>query len=211
MRGLILKDFYNMLKNIGPTLVTTICVGLLLMVQGNPLLFVIGFAVAGGGICSTCLRMDETAGWTKFELTAPVSRTAVVIEKYLLLLLLTVIGLIIGGAGSYVAGIVTDTLDISKFIMYVSVAFSISLISGSLIIFLLFKFGMIKADFFTVLCYVVPVGIFVAALFVVKKLGLNIMVGSPYVVITYFFPLLALVVGLLTAVATIVIYHKKQF
>ena len=36
MRGLILKDFYNMLKNIGPTLVTTICVGLLLMVQGNP-------------------------------------------------------------------------------------------------------------------------------------------------------------------------------
>lgn len=62
MRGLILKDFYNMLKNIGPTLVTTICVGLLLMVQGNPSLFVIGFAIAGGGVCSTCLRMDETAG-----------------------------------------------------------------------------------------------------------------------------------------------------
>ena len=31
MRGLILKDFYNMLKNIGPTLLTTVCVGLLLM------------------------------------------------------------------------------------------------------------------------------------------------------------------------------------
>lgn len=211
MRGLILKDFYNMLKNIGPTLVTTICVGLLLMVQGNPSLFVIGFAVAGGGVCSTCLRMDETAGWTKFELTAPVSRTTVVVEKYVLLLLLTAIGLIVGGAISYVAGTVTDTLDISQFIMYVSVAFSISLISGSLIIFCLFKFGMIKADFFTVLCYVVPVGIFVAALIVVKKLGLNIMVGSPYMAITYFFPLLALVVGLLTAVATVTVYHKKQF
>ena len=35
MRGLILKDFYNMLKNIGPTLVTTICVGLLLMVKSD--------------------------------------------------------------------------------------------------------------------------------------------------------------------------------
>lgn len=93
MRGLILKDFYNMQKNIGPTMVTTICVGLLLMVQGNPSLFVIGFAIAGGGICSACLRMDETAGWTKFELTAPVSRAAVVIEKYVLLLFLTVIGL----------------------------------------------------------------------------------------------------------------------
>ena len=173
MRGLILKDFYNMLKNIGPTLVTTVCVGLIL--------------------------------------TAPVSRTTVVVEKYVLLLLLTAIGLIVGGAISYVAGTVTDTLDISQFIMYVSVAFSISLISGSLIIFCLFKFGMIKADFFTVLCYVVPVGIFVAALIVVKKLGLNIMVGSPYMAITYFFPLLALVVGLLTAVATVTVYHKKQF
>ena len=116
MRGLILKDFYNMLKNIGPTLVTTVCVGLLLMVQGNPSLFVIGFAVAGGGICSTCLRMDETAGWTKFELTAPVSRTTVVVEKYVLLLLLTAIGLIVGRAISYVAGTVTSTLDISQFL-----------------------------------------------------------------------------------------------
>ena len=195
MRGLILKDFYNMLKNIGPTLVTTICVGLLLMVQGNPSLFVIGFAIAGGGVCSTCLRMDET----------------VVVEKYVLLLLLTITGLIVGGVISYVAGTLTGTLDISKFIMYVSVAFSISLISGSLIIFFLFKFGMIKADFFTVLCYAVPVGIFVAALVVVKKLGLNIMVGSPYMTITYFFPLLALVVSLLTAVATVAVYHKKQF
>lgn len=211
MRGLILKDFYNMFKNIGPTMVTTICVGLLLMVQGNPSLFVIGFALAGGGICSTCLRMDETAGWTKFELTAPVSRTTVVIEKYILLVLFTVIGLIVGGTVSYVAGSVSGTLEFTQFIMYVSVAFSISLISGSLIIFFLFKFGMIKADFFTVLCYAIPVGIFVIALIIAEKFGLDIMIGSSYMVITYFFPLLALVVGVLTAMATVAVYHKKQF
>lgn len=211
MRGLILKDFYNMLKNIGPTLITTVCVGLLLMVKGNPSLFVVGFAIAGGGICSTCLRMDEAARWTKFELTAPISRTTVVIEKYIVLILLTVIGLLFGGAISYVAGALTGTLEISKFIMYVSVAFSISLISGSLIIFCLFKFGMIKADFFTVICYVVPVGIFVLALIVVKKLGLNIMIGSPYTAITYLFPLVALMVSVLTAFVTVIVYSKKQF
>ena len=211
MRGLILKDFYNMLKNIGPTLITTVCVGLLLMVKGNPSLFVVGFAIAGGGICSTCLRMDEASRWTKFELTAPISRTTVVIEKYIVLLLLTVIGLIFGGAISYVAGALTGTLEISKFIMYVSVAFSISLISGSLIIFCLFKFGMIKADFFTVICYVVPVGIFVLALIGVKKLGRNIMIGSPYTAITYLFPLVALMVSVLTAFVTVIVYRKKQF
>lgn len=211
MRGLILKDFYNMQKNIGPTLVTTICVGLLLMIQGNPLLFVIGFAIAGGSICSTCLRMDETAGWTKFELTAPVSRTTVVIEKYILLLFLTIIGLIVGGTVSYVAGIVTGTLDISKFIMYIAVAFSISLISGSLIIFCLFRFGMIRADFFTVICYALPVGVFVVVLAVAKKFGWDITIGSPYSVLTYLFPLVALAAGGLTALVTIGVYRKKQF
>ena len=198
MRGLILKDFYNMQKNIGPTMVTTICVGLLLMVQGNPSLFVIGFAIAGGGICSACLRMDETAGWTKFELTAPVSRAAV-------------IGLIIGGVLSYAAGRAAGTLDASKFALYLSVAFSISIISGSFILFCLFKFGMIKADFFTVICYVVPVGMFVAALAAAKKFGWDIMMGSSYSVITFFFPLAALAVGILTAFAAIAIYRKKQF
>nr|WP_325305106.1 ABC-2 transporter permease [uncultured Dysosmobacter sp.] len=200
-----------MMKNIGPTLVTTTCVGLLLMVQGNPSLFVIGFAVAGGSICSTCLRMDETAGLTKFELTAPVSRTTVVVEKYVLLFLLTVIGLIIGGVVSYVAGTMTGTLEFPKLIMYVSVAFSISLISGSLIIFFLFRFGMIKADFFTVICYAVPVGVFILALVAAKKLGLNIMAGSLYATITYFFPVLAFVVGVLTAIITVSVYRKKQF
>lgn len=211
MRGLILKDFYNMQKNIGPTLVTPICVGLLLMVQGNPSLFVIGFAIAGGGICSTCLRMDENAGWTKFELTAPVSRAAVVIEKYVLLLVLTVLGLIVGGAVSYMAGTVTSTFDSSKFVLYVSVAFSISLISGSFMIFCLFKFGMIKADFFTVICYAVPVGIFVVALAAAKKLGAAILVDSVYSVLTYFFPLAALAVGSVTALAAVRVYRKKQF
>lgn len=211
MRGLILKDLYNMLKNICPTLVTIICVGLLFMVQGNPSLFVMGFAIAGGGICSTCLRMDENAGWTKFELTTPISRTTVVVEKYILLFSLTLIGLFVGGTVSYVAGIVTGTQDISKFIMYVSVAFSISIISGSLIIFCLFKFGMIKADFFTAICYVVPVGVFVVALIAAKKFGWDIMMGSSYSVITYLFPIVALVVGVLTALATISVYRKKQF
>lgn len=210
MRGLILKDFYNMLKNIGPTLITTICVGLLLMVKGNPSLFVIGFAIAGGGLCSTCLRMDETAKWTKFELTAPISRTTVVIEKYIMLFLLTVIGLILGGAVSYIAGIATGTLELSKFVMYLSAAFSISIISGSLIIFCLFRFGMIKSDFFTVICYVVPVGIFVLVLILVKKLGLNSMTGSLYTAITYLFPLIALIIGGLTAMATVIVYRKKQ-
>lgn len=211
MRGLIVKDFYNMGKHIGPTLVTAGCVGLLLMVQGSPALFVIGFAIAGGGLCSTCLRMDEAAGWTRFELTAPVGRAAVVLEKYLLLFLLTAAGLVVGGAVSGVAAAVTGTLDFTALLLYSSVAFSISVISGSLILFFLFRFGMMKADFFTVLCYAVPAGLFVAALAAAKAFGFEVRTGPLCTGITCLFPLIALAAAALTAAASVAVYRKKQF
>lgn len=211
MQGLMLKDFFNLKKNIGPTLVTTICVGLLLMVQGNPSMFVVGITLAGGSICSSCLKMDETAEWGKFELTTPVSRLTVVLEKYILLFIFTLISCIVGGAISYIAGNVTGTFEIDFFLMYVAVGFSLGIISGSLIIFCLFRFGLIKADFFTTICYLVPVGIFVGALVVLKKTGYDIMAGLPYLYLTYILPLVALIISVLMAILSIIVYRKKQF
>lgn len=211
MQGLMLKDFFNLKKNIGATLVTAICVGLLLMVQGNPSMFVVGITLAGGSICSSCLRMDEAAGWEKFELTAPISRVAVVLEKYIMLYVFTLISLVFGGLVSYIAGTVTGTFEFDKFLMYAAIGFSIGIISGSLIIFCLFRFGSIKADFFTTICYLIPVGIFVGGVVILEKTGHDIMTGFPYLYMTYLLPLVALAIsGLMTLLSTIV-YRKKQF
>lgn len=211
MQGLILKDLFNLKKSIGPTLVTTICVGLLLMVQGNPSMFVVGITLAGGSICSTCLKMDEAAQWGKFELTAPVSRLTVVLEKYLLLFVFTLISLFVGGTISYIAGNITGTFEVSNFFVYVAVGFSLGIISGSLIIFFLFRFGLIRADFFTTICYLIPVGIFVGILVVLDKIGYDIMGGLPYLYLTCIFPIIALIISALMAVLSIVVYRKKQF
>lgn len=211
MRGLILKDFYNMLKNIGPTLITTICVGLLLMIQGNPSMFVIGITLAGGSICSSCLKMDETVEWGKFELTTPISRLTVVLEKYILLFVFTLISLFVGGAISYIAGNIVGTFEIGNFLVYVAVGFSLGIISGSFIIFCLFRFGLIRADFFTTICYLIPVGIFVGVLVVLEKTGYDIMAGLPYLYITCIFPIIALIISVLMAILSIMVYRKKQF
>mgnify|MGYP003188331738 CR=1 FL=1 len=211
MQGLMLKDLFNLKKNIGPTLVTTICVGLLLMIQGNPSMFVVGITLAGGSICSSCLKMDETVQWGKFELTAPVSRLTVVIEKYILLFVFTLISLVIGGAISYIAGNIAGTFDISNFLVYAAVGFSLGIISGSLIIFCLFRFGLIRADFFTTICYLIPVGIFVGVLVVLEKAGYDIMAGLPYLYVTCIFPIIALIISVLMAILSIIVYRKKQF
>lgn len=211
MQGLMLKDLFNLKKNIGPTLVTTICVGLLLMIQGNPSMFVVGITLAGGSICSSCLKMDETVQWGKFELTAPVSRLTVVIEKYILLFVFTLISLVVGGAISYIAGNIAGTFDIGNFLVYAAVGFSLGIISGSLIIFCLFRFGLIRADFFTTICYLIPVGIFVGVLVVLEKAGYDIMAGLPYLYVTCIFPIIALIISVLMAILSIIVYRKKQF
>lgn len=211
MQGLMLKDFYNMKKNIGATFVTAFCVGLLLMVQGNPSMFVVGITLAGGSICSSCLRMDETAGWAKFELTAPISRTIVVLEKYALLIVLTLMSFAFGCIVSYIAGTITHSFEMEQFLIYASVGFSLAIITGSLIIFCIFKFGLIKADFFTIICYLIPVGIFVGALIIVDKAGIDIMAGSSYLFITAAFPIIAIAFMALISVITIRGYKRKQF
>ncbi len=211
MCGLLLKDFYNMGKNIVPAVITAVCVGLLLMVQGNPLMFVVGITLAGGSICATCLRMDEAAGWGKVELIAPVSRNTIVAEKYVLLFFLTVVSLLAGSMVSCVAGIVTGVFDAEKIVLYASVGFSLALISGGLIIFCIFRFGLIKADFFTAICYFIPVGIFIGILILMKKNGAEIMGGELYFGLTVLLPCIAVVLTAVTAGFSMLVYRKKQF
>lgn len=211
MRGLLLKDFYNMGKNIVPALITAVCVGLLFAVQGNPMMFVLGITLAGGTVCTACLRMDETAGWEKYELIVPVKRSWIVFEKYLLLLLLTVLGTVFGSIISGIAGILTGTYEIAKLLMYASVGFSLGMISGSLIIFCVLKFGGAKADFFMVICYLLPVGIFIGILLILKKTDAYMENGFPDLFIRYFFPGISVILTGALAFTAVVVYKKKQF
>lgn len=211
MRGLILKDFYNMKDNIGPTLITAVCVGLLLMIKGNPALFVLAVTLASGSIASSCVKMDETAGWGKYEITMPVSRSTIIVEKYILLLLLTLAGMTFGTVISYAAGAIMGSIDVSKLILYILSGFALSMISGSLIIFCIFKFGLIKADFFVIICYLVPAAILIGALLLIKYLGFDFMQGNFYLVLTIALPIAALIFTAVTAAINISAYRKQQF
>lgn len=211
MRGLILKDFYNMKDNIGATFITAICIGLLLMVNGNPSMFVLAVTLASGSIASSCVKMYETAGWGKYEVTMPVRRSTIIIEKYVLLLILTLAGTVFGTIVSYAAGTIMGTLDISKLLLYILCGFAISMISGSLIIFCIFKFGLIKADLFIAICYIVPVALFIGALVLIKYLGFDFMQGNIYLALTVAFPIVSILFTIVTAIINIVSYRKQQF
>lgn len=211
MKGLLIKDFYNMKDNMGATVITTVCFGLLFVVNGNPSMFVLAVALAGGLLASTCIKMDEAAKWGRYELTMPVSRKIIVAEKYLLLFFLTIAGLVLGTLGSILAGKLMHDLDVQKLFLYIAVGFSLSMVSGSLITLCNFKFGLIKSDTFMMICYLIPVGLFVGALILLKYLGLDFMQGGLYMLLACGMPVFALIFTIIIAGINISVYKKKQF
>lgn len=211
MRGLLIKDFYNMKDNMGSTIITAVCVGLLLMIKGNPSMFVLAITLAGGSLASTCIKMDETAKWGKYEITTPVSRKTVVIEKYILMFLLTVAGIVLGTIGSCIAGIVMKNLVIEQLLLYISVGFSLAMVSGSLIMLCIFKFGFIKSDTFIAICYLIPVGLFIGVLIFLKYIGLDFMQGNIYMFLTCWLPIIAMIFTFIIAGVNIAVYKKQQF
>lgn len=211
MKGLLLKDFYNMKDNMGATVITAICFGLLFVVNGNPSMFVLAVALAGGSLASTCVKIDEMAKWGKYEITTPVSKKIIVSEKYLLLFLLTMIGLVFGTIGSVLAGTLMHDLDVQKLLLYMAVGFSLALVSGSLIILCIFKFGLIKSDTVIMICYLIPVGLFVGALILLKYMGFDFMQGNIYLFLTCILPVLALIFTTIIAGINVSVYKKHQF
>ena len=211
MKGLLIKYFYNMKDNMGSTIITAVCIGLLLVINGNPAMFVLAITLAGGSLASTCIKMDETAKWGKYEITMPVSRKTIVLEKYILMFLLTVVGMIIGTLGSLLAGTLLHNLNMEQLLLYISVGFSLAMVSGNLVTFCIFKFGFIKSDTFTVICYLIPVGLFIGALVLLKYMGFDFMQGKIYSFLTYMLPVVALIFTIFIASINVAVYRKQQF
>lgn len=211
MKGLLIKDFYNMKDNMNSTIITAVCIGLLLMIKGNPAMFVLSITLAGASLASACIKMDITAKWGKYEITAPVSRKTIVFEKYVLMFILTIAGVVLGTVGSCIAGIVMKNLIIEQLLLYISVGFSLAMVSGSLITLCIFKLGVIKSDTFIAICYLIPVALFICVLFLLKYLGIDFMQGNIYMFLTYCLPITAIIFTLIIAGANIAVYKKQQF
>lgn len=83
MKGLILKDFLNLKKQVMP-LVLFLAVYLVISIISKNGAFFIGVAMVFSAMLPiSSISYDERAGFTKYALTLPVSRNALVLSKYI--------------------------------------------------------------------------------------------------------------------------------
>lgn len=208
MKGLILKDLYITKNNSRFYLLFLGLFGIVSLTQGDGGMSFLPFCVI---LCSvlvvSSLSYDELSKWDRLALCMPITRRQVVASKYLLHLIFTAVGVLLGLGIGVLSLLIHDGGDYMALLTLVATSAAIALTYGALVLPLIFRYGPEKGRILLILLALVP-----AAL---VGTGASIGNGAPSAELisrlVYFAPAAALALFGISYPISVKIYEKKQF
>lgn len=215
MKSLVLKDLYNIKHNSKSMLIMLLFFTILMVAQNT----LDGLSVMTCILCTimviTTFSFDEYSKWVKYAMILPISKKDYVLSKFVVLIIFSLIG-----AGAGIVLEIADGLVFHKFPAFgiatiidllstTLIGLAIAVFLGSLTIPLLFKYGAEKARIMTIVCFAVPVAVFVGILKLLNYMGIQI-TEHTLTVILYFSPAAALIVVFLMFRISFHIFSKKE-
>lgn len=192
MIGLLIKDIIN-LKNSFRTSLLILALFSFMAYQSQDPTYLMGVFVLMMSIQSiSSISYDELAKWDIYALTMPISRVKLVISKYILSIMLSIIALIISGTIAYLVILPTSNMNRLEFLLSAYLVFAISTLLLSVLLPLIYKYGVEKSRLliFVVISIPVLIGIFFS------KIGIglpdenqlrNLFKVSPFIIIVLLF------------------------
>lgn len=218
MKGLMKNNFYATLSNVKAFAIIMLLLGIFVVATDNKipssiivyvLLGIIGFSL--NSIAS--LRKESATKWSKYKLTAPVKRSAIVQSYFWSLLLWLIAG--IGFAGIGVAlSIMLHGFPFDRstdILMLFVVGIAISLFMGAIFFPLFYLGGEERNEIFLVLSLLCSIGLvvglttFINTLFPAPMTTTQIILGGVIILAS------ALLVFILSCPLTVYIYRKKEY
>ena len=163
MKGLLLKDYYLIRSVLYIILVVFAVVGVGMSFLTSTWVLTVIATVMLGMISVTTINMDKSSGWRKASAVLPVSRKAVLDSKYVLYLLLSCAGLLLGILLSVTVSLFKGRLDQEPMLVFVSISIAMALFSGSMTIPFAFLFSEEKSILGLIVAYPLSAMVFVAA------------------------------------------------
>ncbi len=202
MKGLILKDLINLKKQ---AITLTVLIGfyvLMALVSNNNSMLGGITAVMCGMLPITALSYDEKAKWDKYALSMPVSRTDMVMSKYLLGFMLSCAALIF----NLIFNLATSSESIQDTLLISFIFFAIGILFMSFMMPILFKFGVEKGRIMMMIVLFAPTG-FVLLL---SKSGLKPPSMGTLKMIAYASPFLVIAILAVSIALSLKIYKNKE-
>ena len=205
MSGLLLKDFYILMRDCRMNVVLALAFSLFGVFNGNPF-WVVWPVLMCGLLPGSIMGIEEQSGWMTYADTMPWSRKTVVTAKYVFLLLLVL------GVTVLLAVIYTLSGALVKMDMTVSDLLAISLIIGILPACIMlpvnFKVGTVKGRlwYFAAIAVAAGIGGLAGALLIDKGAELPQNVGDFYWLV-FVLPVAVLAISWVLAVK---FYEKRE-
>lgn len=201
MLGLILKDLLNLKKQVG---LYALIIGVFIVISisqkdGGVLG---GFIIVFCGMMPiTALSYDERAKWERYGLTMPVSRTDMVISKYLLGVLVMVCSTLI-----YATSFAFSGIDLRQNLLLHICFFSGAIVFLSVLLPIMFKFGVEKGRILMlVFCFTPMIVMGLADKFAIQKPNEESLMN-----LLKLFPVVAIVIFALSMFISVSIYKNKR-
>lgn len=202
MWGLIVKDLKN-LKTQAKLFLVIAAVYLLFGIQSGNFMMLGGFAILLAAILPvTALAYDERSKWECYALTMPVTRTQLVLSKYLLGLLLS------GGVTVVIVIAQSFMVEFKEALLSTLILFGVGLFLSAILLPITLKLGTEKARILFLLIFALPV--LCGFLLAKAQLRLPPLSISPVLLAGIGIAALLLIYGV-SVVISVKIYRKKEW
>ena len=153
----------------------------------------------------TTMSYDDLAKWDKYALTMPVSRKSIVLSKYILSIFLALTGIIISTVIAFVL-MNLKNYETSNLMIIAYSIFLISLVFSSIILPLIFKFGVEKSR----LMMMAAIGIPIAITYLLYRMGIELPDEEMLLNLLKFSPVITIIVVFISFCISYSIYKKKD-
>lgn len=164
MKSLVLKDLYN----IGHNAKSMFLILLVFAFVFVPLSGTESYIIVCGILCSmmivTTFTFDDNSKWAKYAMIMPVSKKDLVSSKFIVLLVFSAVGVVVGLILGSIGGVITHKItfnveSIITLLFMTLVGLVIAEIFGSMLIPLVFKFGPERGRMLLLISFLVPAAI----------------------------------------------------
>jgi len=174
MKGLFLKELFTVktsIKQMAFSIVLFLVLGFLLK---NPAYCGMMVVILMTNITIMAISYDEAVQWTRFAATLPVRRQDLVTSKYLLLLMLFLVGMGISLADGFLMMCFYTETSLAEVVVSALACGLIALFAAGLNIYFSFRFGVEKARILASVIYILPVAALFLGLYMIKAQGFTL-------------------------------------
>lgn len=207
MKGLILKDLYNLRKYAKTVFLLAAFYTIIIFMMGNANMFLGTVVIMFAASSIASFAYDNQSGWDTYVNTLPVSRKDVVMSKYLLSYLLALAGGLFALLVGWINGLLKNTGNFTEMLVAAYAMFGAAVILVSILLPLIYKFGVERSRIIILAAVAIPV----AAIFALAQTDSLVLPDAKTVEqLLWLSPLIVIVFCMLSCAISCAVYRKKE-